>query len=95
MLPPATSLDQMHQVVTNSAVNGILQATFALLTLVVVASAVPVCVRALRAGGLPTTEAPYQRSELVAPADFLATPEERAALREQDDRLATAGVHRR
>jgi carbon starvation protein len=82
VLPPATSLDQMQQVVTNSTVNGILQALFALLTLTVVASAIPIWVRAVRAGGLPTTEVPHQPSKLVAPADFFATKEEKQAVRE-------------
>src|SRR5688572_15242058 len=37
LLPPAQNVDQMDQIVTNSTINGVLQAFFALLTLVVVA----------------------------------------------------------
>ena len=81
VLPPATDMAQMEQVVTNSTVNGVLQGLFALLTLVVVASAVPIWIRAVRSGGLPTTEAPHVESKLVAPADFFATKEEKEAVR--------------
>ncbi len=82
LVSPATSMDQMHQVVFNSTLNGVLQAVFALLTLTVVASAIPVWVRAFRSGGLPTTEVPHHPSHLVAPSDFFATKEEKEAVRE-------------
>ncbi|MGD9958465.1 carbon starvation CstA family protein [Nocardioides sp.] len=66
LLAPAADLDQMRQVVTNSTVNGTLQATFALLVIVVVLNAVVVCVKALRGGQpLPTTEVAKVESELV------------------------------
>ncbi|HZJ06117.1 MAG TPA: carbon starvation CstA family protein [Nocardioidaceae bacterium] len=84
LLPPATDMDQMQQIITNSTVNGVLQALFALLTLIVVLSAIPVWVRAVRSGGLPTTEAPHEPSHIVAPADFFATAEEKAAVREHE-----------
>jgi carbon starvation protein len=76
LLAPATTMDQMHQVVANSTLNGVLQAVFALLTLTVVVSAIPIWVRAFRSGGLPTTEVPHHPSSLVAPSDFFATTEE-------------------
>jgi carbon starvation protein len=82
VLAPATSVEQMEQVVFNSTLNGTLQATFALLVIVVVANAVVIWVRAVGAGGLPTTEVPWQESHLVAPSDFFATPEEKEAVRE-------------
>ena len=82
LLAPATDMDQMHQVVTNSTVNGSLQAIFALLVLVVVANAFVIWFKALRAGGLPTTEVPATPSEIVAPSDFFATAEEKEAVRE-------------
>ena len=84
LLPPATDMDQMQQIITNSTVNGVLQAVFALLTLIVVLSAIPVWVRAVRSGGLATTEAPHEPSHLVAPADFFATAEEKQAVREHE-----------
>ena len=82
VLAPATDMDQMQQIVTNSGVNGTLQAAFALLVIVVVANAVVIWVRAVRAGGLPTTEVPKQPSHIVAPSDFFATKEEKEAVRE-------------
>src|SRR6478735_3451636 len=89
ILPPATNMDQMHQVVTNSTLNGTLQATFAILTLIVVVNAFVICIKAVRAGGLPTTEVPAVPSELVAPSDFFATAEEKEAVREWE---ASRGV---
>jgi carbon starvation protein len=84
LLPPATSTAQMHQIITNSTTNGVLQALFALLTLTVVVSAIPVWIKAARIGGLPTTEAPHETSRLVAPSDFFATKEEKEAVREYE-----------
>ncbi|MCW2834481.1 MAG: carbon starvation protein CstA [Nocardioides sp.] len=82
LLAPATSVKQMEQVVFNSTVNGTLQSLFALLVLVVVINAFFIWFKAVRAGGLPTTEVPWQESHIVAPSDFLATAEEKEAQRE-------------
>jgi carbon starvation protein len=82
LLAPATSVDQMEQVVFNSTVNGTLQAIFALLVLVVVVNAFVIWIKALRAGSLPTTEVPWQESHLVQPSDFFATADEKEAVRE-------------
>ncbi|CAN5271850.1 carbon starvation CstA family protein [soil metagenome] len=82
VLAPAADTDQMQQVITNSTVNGVLQALFAVLTLIVVANAVPIWIKAWKNGGLPTTEVPHQPSHLVAPSDFFATAEEKEAVRE-------------
>jgi carbon starvation protein len=93
LLPPATNADQMQQVITNSTVNGVLQALFALLTLIVVLSAIPIWLRAARVGGLPTTEVPHEPSRLVAPSDFFATKEEKEAVREyESSRRELAGT---
>jgi carbon starvation protein len=48
VLPPATNADQMQQIVTNSTVNGMLQAIFALLTVIVVLNAIPIWLKAWR-----------------------------------------------
>ncbi len=82
VLTPATDMSQMHQIVTNSTVNGTLQALFALLVIIVVIDALIMCLKAFRAGGVPTTEVPKQPSHLVAPSDFFATQEEKQAVRE-------------
>ena len=85
VIAPATNADQMQQIVTNSTVNGVLQATFALLALVVVPSAIPIWLKAVRSGGLPTTETPHEPSDLVAPADFFATKEGKEAVRQHEE----------
>ena len=84
VLAPATDMDQMRQVITNSTVSGSLQALFALLTLTVVISAIPIWVKAAKRGGLPTTEVPKEPSHLVAPSDFFATAEEKKAVSEYE-----------
>ena len=86
VLAPATDQSQMDQVITNSIVNGILQSAFALLVIVVVVNALVIWVRAVRAGGLPTTEVPKVESEIIAPADFFATADEKQAQREWEDK---------
>jgi len=80
VLAPAADADQMGTVITNSTTNGVLQATFAVLTIIIVANAAVIWVRAVRAGSLPTTEVPKVESTLVAPSDFFATAEEKAAV---------------
>ena len=82
LLAPATDIDQMQQIVTNSTVNGVVHGLFAVLTLIVVANAIPIWVKAWKSGGLPTTEVPHERSRLVAPSDFFATSEEKQAVQE-------------
>ncbi|MEU9325863.1 carbon starvation CstA family protein [Streptomyces canus] len=68
VLAPAKTLDDMHTVVTNSTVDGVLIASFLLLVAVVIVNAGVVCVRAVRApGALPTTEAPYVESRIDVP----------------------------
>jgi len=94
LLKPAKTLDQMQQIVTNSTVNGVLAALFAVLTLTVIASAIPVWVKAAKLGGLPTTEVPPVLSHLVAPSDFIATAAEKQAVRDYENserELATSG----
>jgi carbon starvation protein len=95
VLAPAADVSQMEQIVTNSTVNGVLQALFALLTLVVVANAAVIWAKALRTGGLPTTEVPHQESHVVAPSDFFPTAEEKEAVREWEKKHGSiaAGSH--
>jgi len=80
ILPPAKDLDDMEQVVLNSTVDGLLAALYAILIIIVIATSVVVWVRAIRAGGLPTTEAAYKRSRIVAPAGLWPTAEEKREL---------------
>ncbi|MGW0614553.1 carbon starvation CstA family protein [Streptomyces sp. NPDC002788] len=72
VLPPAKNLGDMHTVVTNSTVDGVLIALFLLLVAVVIGNAAVVCVRAIRApGSMPVTEAPYVESRLDVPDEPL------------------------
>ena len=91
VLPPAQDVGQMQQVVTNSTINGVLQAFFALLVLVVFVNALVVVARAVRTrGALPTTEEPAVPSTIVEPAGLFATAEEKRAMAEHE-RLVGAG----
>jgi carbon starvation protein len=92
LLAPAQNADQMDRIIYNSTLNGVLQALFALLTLVVVVNAVVVIARALRTGGpVPTTEEPAVPSSIVEPSGLFATAEEKRAMAEQE-RLVGAGA---
>ncbi|MDR6175606.1 carbon starvation protein CstA [Nocardioides zeae] len=88
----ATNADQMDVIIRNSTTNGVLQATFALLVIVIVANAILIWVKAVRAGSLPTTEVPAVPSEIVAPADFVATKEEKAELAAWEAERSTVGT---
>jgi carbon starvation protein len=68
VLPPAKSMDDMHAVVTNSTVDGVLAAFFAILIVIVILDAMRVWVKAIRAGSLPTTEVPKVESRLATPS---------------------------
>ncbi|MEU0410991.1 carbon starvation CstA family protein [Streptomyces griseorubiginosus] len=89
VLPPAKSMDDMHTVVTNSTVDGILTAVLALLIVVVIADALRVCVRHVRRPALSTlSEAPYVESKILAPAGLIPTREEKEEAR---DAVTAAG----
>jgi carbon starvation protein len=73
VLPPAQNMDDMHAVVTNSTVDGILSALFAVLIIVVILDAARVCVKAVRSREpLPSTEVPASPSQLHAPSGLFA-----------------------
>jgi carbon starvation protein len=93
VLAPAQDQGQMDQIIFNSTLNGVLQAFFALLVLVVAVHAALVIARAIRANGLPTTEEPPVPSRIVEPAGLFPTAEERRAMTE-NERLVGAGTGR-
>jgi carbon starvation protein len=77
----AQDLGQMQQVVTNTTVDGILAAFFAVLVIIVIADAARVCIRSIRhPETVTTTEAPYERSTLSAPSGMFATRDEKHAM---------------
>ncbi|MFJ5301886.1 carbon starvation CstA family protein [Streptomyces sp. NPDC088350] len=78
VLPPAKSMDDMHTVVTNSTVDGVLSAILAVLVVVVITDALRVCVRHVRRPALSSlSETPYVESRIVAPAGLIPTREEK------------------
>lgn len=69
VLPPAKNMDDMHTVVTNSTVDGVITAALALLIVIVILDAARVCVRHVRnPQASRLSEAPYVESKLTAPA---------------------------
>ena len=73
----ATSPEAMDAVIRNTSIQGTLSIIFAVLVLIVVAVGVVVCVRSVRAGGLPTTEEPDEPSRIFAPRGMIPTAAER------------------
>jgi carbon starvation protein len=69
VLAPAKSMDDMHAVVTNSTVDGVLAALFAVLIIIVLLDSARVWVKAIKGRQpLGTSETPHETSHLVAPA---------------------------
>src|SRR3954466_15718518 len=74
---PAKSMDDMHAVVTNSTVDGILSALFAILIIVVILDAARICIKALRSREpLPSTEVPAAESHIRAPSGLFTRDEQ-------------------
>ncbi|MEU4886248.1 MULTISPECIES: carbon starvation CstA family protein [Streptomyces] len=81
VLPPAKDMGDMHTVVTNATVDGVLSVLFLLLVVVVLVDAGRVCVKAIRnPAQTKLEEVPYVESKLVAPAALWPTKEEKAEL---------------
>jgi carbon starvation protein len=81
VLAPAQNIGDMEQIVTNSTVDGVLAAFFAVLIIVIIADAMRVWIGIIRGRRpLETTEVPAQPSHLFAPSGLLATPAEREEL---------------
>jgi carbon starvation protein len=81
VLRPAKNVADMHAVVTNSTVDGVLSALFAVLIIIVLLDAARVCLKAVRArGGLPTAETAHVESQLFAPAGLIPTAAEKRVL---------------
>ena len=65
-------MDDMHAVVTNSTVDGVLAAFFAAPVIVVIVDAARIWVKAIRSREpLPTTEVPHVESLISAPDGLL------------------------
>jgi carbon starvation protein len=87
VIPPAKSLEDVGQIVTNSTVDGILSILFATLIIVVIADAVRVWLQVLRGRREPVlAEAPAEPSRLWAPSGLIPTAEDRARKAELERR---------
>jgi carbon starvation protein len=76
--PRRRTSGDMEQIVTNSTVDGVLAAFFAVLIIVIIADAMRVWSGIIRGRRpLETTEVPAQPSHLFAPSGLIATPAER------------------
>ncbi|MEU4609227.1 carbon starvation CstA family protein [Streptomyces umbrinus] len=83
LIAPAKSMDDMHTIVTNSTVDGVLAAVLALLIVIVIADATRVCIRHVRRPALSTlSESPYVESKIIAPAGLIPTKEEKEEARD-------------
>lgn len=90
ILPPAKSMDDMHTVVTNSTVDGVLSAALALLIVVVIADAARICVKHIRnPQSSKLSEAEYVESKIVEPAGLIPTQEEKAELAAAKERATS------
>jgi carbon starvation protein len=95
VLPPAKSMDDMHTIVTNSTVDGILAAFFAVMIIIVILMSVRIWWIALRRREpLPTSEIPAEPSTIWAPAGLFPTPAERAQMGRVRGAPAPAGLGR-
>ena len=93
----AKNVGEMDAVIRNTFIQGTLSIVFAVLVLIVVIAAAFVCVKAIRAGGLPTTEDTPVESKRFAPRGLIATSTEKQIEREwaefeKTDRVSTASA---
>ncbi|WP_016931745.1 carbon starvation CstA family protein [Rhodococcus sp. R1101] len=88
----AKTADEIDAVIRNTFIQGTLSIVFAGLVLIVVTAGVVVCIRSVRAGGMPTTETPDVPSKIFAPAGFVPTPAERELQKEWDELIASGRV---
>jgi carbon starvation protein len=79
VIPPAKSLDDVGQIVTNSTVDGVLSILFAALIIIVILDAARVWWQTLSGRREPVlAEAPAEESHLWAPSGLFPTAEDRA-----------------
>jgi carbon starvation protein len=79
VIPPAKSLEDVSQIVTNSTVDGVLSILFAALIIVVIVDAARVWAQTLGGRREPVlAEAPAEPSRLWAPSGLFPTAEDRA-----------------
>ena len=87
----AKSASEIDAVIRNTFIQGTLSIIFAVLVLIVVAAGMWIAVKALRSGGLPTTEEKPVPSKIFGPRGLFATRAEKAVQREWDEYYAAHG----
>jgi carbon starvation protein len=90
----ATSPQAIDAVIRNTFVQGTLSVVFAVLVLVVALAALVVTAKAVRAGGLPTTEEPAEPSRRFAPSGLVTTDAEKVVEAEWAQWSAERGEER-
>jgi carbon starvation protein len=87
VIPPAKSIDDVSQIVTNSTVDGVLSILFAVLIIVVIVDAARVWAQTLGGQREPVlSEAPAEPSHIWAPSGLFPTAEDRARKAEVERR---------
>ena len=76
---------QISAVIRNTFIDGTLSIVFVVLILLLLGVGVFMAVKAIRLGGLPTTEEPDQLTHIFAPATLFATKAEKALAKEWDE----------
>ncbi|KUI32300.1 carbon starvation CstA family protein [Mycobacterium sp. GA-2829] len=80
----AKNVDQMHDVIRNTFIQGTLSIVFALLVVIVVVAGVVMAVRAFRGTAPPTTDDEPVPSRIFGPSGLFATAEEREVQKQWD-----------
>ena len=88
----AKTPEAIDAVIRNTFIQGTLSIIFASLVIVVVIAGIIVCAKAIRAGGLPTTESPEEPSKIFGPASFIPTPAEKEIQKEWDELIKAGKV---
>ncbi len=90
VLAPAQNMDEMSTVVTNSTVDGVLAALFAVLIIIVILDASRIWVKAIRARKpLPTTEVEFVESTLSGPVRPVRRRERRALRADEPEKVGS------
>ena len=80
----AKNVDQVHDVIRNTFIQGTLSIVFAVLVLIVFATGLIMALRVVRGGGTPLTEDEPVPSRLFAPSGLVPTAKEREVQRQWD-----------
>jgi carbon starvation protein len=80
----AKNVDQVHQVIRNTSIQGTLSIVFAALVVIVFATGVIMALWVIRGGGTPLTEDDPVPSRLFGPAGLIPTAKEREVQRQWD-----------